>query len=633
MILSTCTVLCLASGMITTAMAEDTADDASLSYELASEDQTGADFSCIIDENGEVYWALAVSSFDKLNAMVPDDVESAKIQVLPQNDEEYPYLYPDSEWKIFVNEAEMPSWFSDESVESITAAFEEWKAEAYSIVDVNVLLDFVNPQTIEVTEESVTDEIQEKLDKWADVDSNWMTCYVRNAVPTTTQSAVGMSIANDAWNYIVNMVWTQTGEDLAGHSQVDLIAAFIGSAFPGIEEWEGYFGSESGYPFQEGADLLQAGFLYSNGLYSAKQVKEFDEDYDSEAYHDLTCLAEPNTSDTGSAFACLVDEDGNVYWQMGTDYCSGLLTQFDLDPADVVQINVTVDSKGQGGPGQGGQEQGGQEQGGQEQGGQEQGGQEQGGQEQGSKGSYFTTSGDDAIVSTLGDVPEWYNDEKSAEIDTLVREAYSQWQQELLEMIDVDSLNQTLTGLDLDYATPMTEDLFEMLKEWVAVWNEEGVAGYINIEVSTLGYKQVGPSVWGAMDGTVLANYKSMDHEGCPGPTTSSFIAAYALEAYGKEIDAATDDYMGSTMNDAYSSLVGSFIKDFCLDEAGNYKYQVAADLWEAGCIPFYDGEYWYLVSGPDYDPDGNPAVEVIYSATNDQLLDDSFTYEAESAE
>ena len=339
-ILSTCTALCLASGMITTAMAEDTADDASLSYELASEDQTGADFSCVIDENGEVYWALAVSSFDKLNAMVPDDVESAKIQVLPQNDEEYPYLYPDSEWKIFVNEAEMPSWFSDESVESITAAFEEWKAEAYS-----------------------------------------------------------------------------------------------------------------------------------------------------------------------------------------------------------------------------------------------------------------------------------------------------QWQQELLEMIDVDSLNQTLTGLDLDYATPMTEDLFEMLKEWVAVWNEEGVAGYINIEVSTLGYKQVGPSVWGAMDGTVLANYKSMDHEGCPGPTTSSFIAAYALEAYGKEIDAATDDYMGSTMNDAYSSLVGSFIKDFCVDEAGNYKYQVAADLWEAGCIPFYDGEYWYLVSGPDYNPDGNPAVEVIYSATNDQLLDDSFTYEAESAE
>ncbi|MCI7735561.1 MAG: hypothetical protein MSL26_00175 [Clostridiales bacterium] len=47
------------------------------------------------------------------------------------------------------------------------------------------------------------------------------------------------------------------------------------------------------------------------------------------------------------------------------------------------------------------------------------------------------------------------------------------------------------------------------------------------------------------------------------------------------------------------------------------------ASGWEAGCIPFFDGEYWYLVSGPDFDPDGNKAVEVIYSATPAELLAD----------
>ena len=149
------------------------------------------------------------------------------------------------------------------------------------------------------------------------------------------------------------------------------------------------------------------------------------------------------------------------------------------------------------------------------------------------------------------------------------------------------------------------------------------MAGTINIGISTLGYKAVGPSIWNEIDNTVLANYKSMDHEGCPGPTTSTFIAAYALEHYGKVIDAATDDYMGSTMNDVYSAHVGSFIKGLKDDEDGNYVYQVAHDLWEAGCIPFFDGEYWYLVSGPDFDPDGNPAVEVIYSATPAEILAD----------
>ena len=683
--------LCLVLGLVP-AMADG------LEAVLAGEDTpVGADFACVIDENNNVYWQLAVSSFDRLSEQVPEGTASAKIEVLPQNGEAYPYLYPDGAWKIFVLESEIPAWFGDESVAKIAEAFEAWKSEVYGIVDVNVLLSFVNPQTIDVDMTGVSEETQALLDQWADTDSNWMVCYVRNSVPTTTQGAVGQSVANDAWNCIVNQVWTQTGEDLAGHSQVDLIASFIGSAFPGITSWEGYFGTKTGYPFEEGAQLLKAGYLYANGLYSAKQVKEFDDQYDPDQFQQLTRIADVNVSDTGSAFACLVDEAGNVYWSLGTDYVGGLIEELGLDPASVVALNVGPKKEaavsvgttyncapwaelGNGYFTTGAWEDAEAEKpafcnedgsatwrmnadGSIEPVGEDQsvpGGTVNPGKytyqdgdtsweimlsgngttrmtkitaedlaaaaaaaaEQKEPSTYFNTPAPLTEVKFIGQFPEWYMDRKS-EIDELARKAYADWQDQILALVDVDSLNVTLSGMGLDYATPMSDELLAMFKEWVKIWNENAVAGSINIGISTMGYKKVGPSIWNSIDNKVLANYKSMDHEGCPGPTTSAFIAAYALEHYGKVIDAATDDYMGSTMNDVYSAHVGSFIKDLCPNEDGSYKYQVAHDLWEAGCIPFFDGEYWYLVSGPDFDPDGNKAVEVIYSATPAELLAD----------
>ena len=661
----------------------------------ADEGQAEAGFVAILAEDGTVYSQMAVESFDKLLSAndLADDGSLAKLCVIPDNGEEYPYLYPDGDWKV-VSFGELPAWYGAESEAALLAAFEDWKAEAYSIFDPSVILSLVNPQTIEVTEADVTEDIQAALDKWADTDTNWMVCYVRNGVPTTIQGAVGKSIANDAWNYCVNMIWTQTGEDLAGHSQVDLIASYVGSAFPGVTEWAGYFGADEGYPFADGAKLLSSGFLYSNGLVSAKQVKEFDDNYDPEQYKQLTRLADVKVSDTGSAFACLVDEEGNVYWSMGTDYVSGLVTEFGLEGADVVKLNVGPEQQQ---PQQAGvshaaagwaelengyfttgewedaagapefaaedgsitwrmNEDGTIQPAGEDM--SEPGAAinpgkysyvdgditwevmiagngncsvteinaadqaEQEPQEEQERSTYFNTPAPRTVVKSVGPVPAWY-DERKQEIDELAKQAYADWQDQILEMVDVDALNNTLKGMGLDYATELNDDIMAAFKTWVKIWNEDAVAGAINIGISTAGYRMVGPSIWNEMDNTVLANYKSMDHEGCPGPTTSTFIAAYAKAQYGKVIDAATDDYMGSTMNDVYSAHVGSFIRGLMDDEDGNYVYQVAQDLWEAGCIPFFDGEYWYLVSGPDFDPDGNPAVKVIYSATPAELLAD----------
>ena len=178
----------------------------------ASDGQSEEGFVAILAEDGTVYSQLAVESFSTLikrNGLA-DDEHIAKVAVIPDSDDEYPYLTPDGAWKVVIF-GDIPAWYTAESEAAVLTAFEAWKAEVYTIFDPSVILSLVNPQTIEVTEADVTEEIQATLDKWADVDTNWMVCYVRNSVPTTIQSAVGKSIANDAWNYCVNMIWTQTG--------------------------------------------------------------------------------------------------------------------------------------------------------------------------------------------------------------------------------------------------------------------------------------------------------------------------------------------------------------------------------------------------------------------------------------
>ncbi len=573
-------------------MAEENAAEENAALPVVMDDtlKNGVDFACVIDENNEVHWKLGVSTTATYAAeAAAEGLDYVRIEVLPEavDENDYPYLYPEErDWTIYVIAEELPEWYTDESTAAVTAAWEAWKEEAYALINVDVLLDFVTPLSFDVTEEDVTEEIQAYLDEWAEVDGHWMTCYARNAVPTTVQSAIGMSIETDAWNYIYNQVWTQGGENLAGHSQVDLIAAYIGSAF-NVDKWEGYFGNKEGYPFAEGAELLKAGFLFSgNSLYSAKEINELTES--GVAKDDLkgaaTQLGSAVISNTGDAFAVVVDEELNVYWQLGIDYCNALLALNGLEAENVVQINLNAEN-------------------------------------------YFTADSADLEVTVLGDEPAWYAD-NAEQIAELAKAAFDEWQAQLVAKVDTEGLENSLSALKDFDPYEMDQTAFDLLKEWVAVWNDAGVAGAINIGTQKTGYDTVGATIWKRMDGQVLANYKAKNHKGCPGPTTSKKIGEYALETYGKQIDSATEDYMGSTMNDGYTSLVGKYVNDFQTDEEGVYKYSAGAELWELGCIPFFDGEYWYLVSGPDFDENGEFAVEVIYSASNDELLDPDFAYE-----
>ena len=89
-------VLCLAIPSIALAEAGE------VTAVQAEEGQAEEGFVAVLAEDGTVYSQLGVESFSKLikaNGLT-DDGSLSKLAVIPDNGNEYPYLYPDGDWKV-----------------------------------------------------------------------------------------------------------------------------------------------------------------------------------------------------------------------------------------------------------------------------------------------------------------------------------------------------------------------------------------------------------------------------------------------------------------------------------------------------------------------------------------------------
>lgn len=609
-------------------------------YKLAdASTPTNVDFSCVVSPSGAVVWQAANTTFASLASSPPSGSEYVGVEILPpkgvymmdvdtnkdgvpDTPEDFAYLHPEAEWQMYIIADEVPSWFTDEIAQKVLDAFEDWKAYIYGeILDLNVVLGFTAPRTIDVTryQGGVTAEIQTLVDEFNDVDSKWMACYARNCVPTSTAAVVGQTIADQVWDYIYYQTWCQSGEDLAGHSQVDTIASYIGSAYVGMKanQWMGFVGatdSPDDYPFQAAADLMKLGFICytspndstKSGIYSFQQVWQAQQQGIAKADIQgwLHHYATPAASSTGSAFAVMIDQSGNAYWKMGIDYYSLLAAEFGLDEGNVLCVNVNQAKQSAGGPPAGGPP----------------------GAMGGFNGvSMFDLTQDTAVITTQGTVPAWYTEEQQAWMEDIAWAEFEKWQTELCTLIDPDGLADILMDMPIDKTPEFTAEIKSALQEWVTLWLESGAAGIINIGTQVESFDLVGPSMWEQLDGLVQNNWKARDHEGCPGPASSPVYLAYAKAVYGKLIGSSTEDYCGSVMNDSFSAVVGSLIPAL-YEKDGTYKYQSAVTMWSAGCFPVYDGEYWYLVGGPDTLADGTPGLQVIWSGTTDDILNGNWS-------
>ncbi|MDD3794576.1 MAG: hypothetical protein PHE06_01160 [Lachnospiraceae bacterium] len=538
-------------------------------YELAdAQTPADADFSCIISESGEVVWKMNVTTFDKLAKDLPEESNYIKVEVLPQSEEAYPYLYPDSEWKLFILEDQVPEWFTDEYKEKVMAAFEEWKEEAYSKIDLDALFHIADPRNAQA-KEPAEEEISTMID-WIDT-YNYVSAYPRTATLDTVVSAVGTSLGHDAWNYVSDTVWDEvmeaapvneiveemTGKKAAGEKQESMLGALVGSAFTGIAEWKYYVGSKEGYPYQAAIDLLTDGYLVSfgGGTWRLHSVSDGG-----------AVVYELEEVPSSNAFACVAAEDGTIYSRVGLDFCDGIIAENNLDEANTVKINVLPDD-------------------------------------------YTDPDGNWTVTVLNEEVPEWYSEDMEAD----VMDAFAVWKETVYAVFDYKTIKDALTDAEIFGTARMEvpEEAREALKKWAVLWNEAVDNGYkLDATIGAAAWDVVGTSIWNSTDGQILANYKQC-HEGCPGPTTSPVLSEYL----GGEMDSARDDAVGDTISDGYAAYRGSFIEGICTDENGDYLYQPAADLWNMGYIPMSDGNTWWLLTGPDGD------VQVAYEASNAELL------------
>lgn len=546
-------------------------------YQLADADTPiNVDFSCVVSESGEVAWKMNMTNFGKLANRLTNGGSYAKVEVLPQNNEAYPYLYPDSEWKMFILEEQIPTWFTDIHAQKVMDAFEDWKAEAYGTIDLDKLFHLSDPRNVPIAEP--TEQDIANFHKWIDTYS-YVSAFPRTAIQDTLRNAAGPSLASDAWNYVSETMWEQvthdapvntimreyTGKMCAGEKQESMLAALVGSTFTGIHQWSYYVGDSDGYPYQAAVDLLDAGFMVSFsdpavtwGLHSIPDAGK------------IVNVLE-NAKGSAQAFACVMDESGKVFYEVGIDFCDRIIEKYGLDADNVVKINYIPENNDFSKP----------------------------------DGTWTITYADP------DGLPAWYSESAAK---PAIDKALEEWKEQVYAIFDYEALTAALTDKELfgKAQTEITPEAKTALKEWAILWNEAADNGYkLNAAIGAEAWKAVGNSIWTFCDETTLANYK-LFHEGCPGPTSDPVMA----EFLGHKMDKAAQDFTGDTINDGMAALYASFIDGVGRDEDGNYIYESGAYLWSHGWIPLCDGNTWYLLSGPDGD------VHIVYSVSNASLLE-----------
>jgi len=241
--------------------------------EIKSTDYKGENmcnaFSCLVHKNGKAYWKAGIDSHDKLmtefnlsrldNTCSPDDMTLAKVEITPPSDVKYPYLHPELKWILKIDERREPFWWDSTHAFAANEAYDKWKEQIYSGINLKEALNPIDPRKIRV--HKVTEADITALKKWASVRASvWASVLasvlasVGDSVWASVWDSVGASVGDSVWASVGDSVWA---------SVRDSVGAYQGSLFTKITDWK-YVKHESGiYPYQPSVDLWKRGFVPS----------------------------------------------------------------------------------------------------------------------------------------------------------------------------------------------------------------------------------------------------------------------------------------------------------------------------------------------------------------------------------
>ena len=214
-------------------------------------------FSCLVTKEGTVHWKAGQDSHDYLENMAglretgnsKSEYSYARVEIIPHNKENYPYLYPELDWILQVDERVCPTWWSDKHIALAWQAHTEWKEQVYQF-DYRGIRDIKSPlgRKIKPNKHDV-----ELLRQW---DSVW------DSVGASVGDSVGDSVKASVWDSVWALVWASVWDSVWDSVKASVWAK-VSSYFPQIIEWK-YYESEAGVnPFQSAIDLWDRGLIPS----------------------------------------------------------------------------------------------------------------------------------------------------------------------------------------------------------------------------------------------------------------------------------------------------------------------------------------------------------------------------------
>ena len=156
-------------------------------------------FSAVITKAGDIYWQAGLDSHGdiidkfKLNKLDKKPGGLHRNEITTENME---YLNPDGKWNFKHDEAP-PEWWNGKYKDLCFVEFEEWKAQVYSLINLEVAKSPIHPFKIKLPKK-ITDEHIYLVRQWVSVGvSVW----------ASVVDSVWYSVVDSVWDSVRDSVW------------------------------------------------------------------------------------------------------------------------------------------------------------------------------------------------------------------------------------------------------------------------------------------------------------------------------------------------------------------------------------------------------------------------------------------
>lgn len=568
-----------------------------LEFAPASESDTVQGFVCVVDKAGTVYWKAGLNSYaDVFKTFgLTDDGSYLKAFAVPDNDEKYPFLYPEEGWKGLVSADQIPGWFTADVQAKVAAAFSEWKDEVYSLFDYKALRTLSAADSIAASPDAnyqVTEEDIAALANFVKIEDKLLV-YARDSVLYTIEKYCGTAIRNDIWKRFSNEAAALKESAISEAQQAE--KGVMAKGVPGLNYMCEIIGSYCNFePDQwlycnlefEGYPYEGARYLFEKGLFPWIDSGTSNW-YLSTADGNMLYHVPDSEIGPAQAFSCLVDADGSVYWRTALDNASDLERVFAADiPTDYICVHVlpvlaledatfTIPD--------------------------------------GKDPSILKTFAyfDPASTWTLsveGDTPAWF----TADLEAKVMAAFDEWKSGIDANVDFEGVKEIFISQPEEIV--VTDEDIDLLRQWAALWQEFTDNGdNPAYRIRKIIFDNFGLSIYSDMERYIVNDWRNR-HVAC----TGSAVSAGYMEYVGLTEDDPNYSRVKSAVSDSVLdmqvALTGYYLKNM---DWGNgtteNPYECVATLVMHGLIPNTDGTSWYLTNVD--------TAEVIYDISTAELL------------